>query len=157
MKINLKKAALFLATFSLALSSLPLMATDATITPIATDAAPKAIGPYSQAIRAGSYVYVSGQIALDPVTGKLNGDTIEEQTKQALQNMEAILKADGLTLANVVKTVVYMKDLKDFKKMNGVYAEKFSYATKPARATVQISALPMDALVEIDCIAFVTK
>lgn len=143
-------------SLGLILSSLSLMA-ECPITPIVTENAPKAIGPYSQAIIAGSYVYVSGQIALDPATGKLVGDTIEQQTAQVLKNLEAILKAEGLTLENVVKTDVYMKDLKDFKKMNGVYAEKFSYATKPARATVQISALPFDALVEISCIAYITE
>lgn len=128
-----------------------LLASD--IVQIATDQAPKAIGPYSQAVCAGSYVFVSGQIALDP-TGKLVGETIEEQTRQVLKNIKAILVAEGLTLENIVKTEVYLKDLKDFQAMNGVYAEKFTYAIKPARATVQISKLPHDALIEISCVAF---
>jgi 2-iminobutanoate/2-iminopropanoate deaminase len=122
---------------------------------IATDQAPKAIGPYSQAVRAGSYLFISGQIAIDPTTSKLTGLTIEEQTKQVLKNMEAILDAQGLSFENVVKTEVYLKDLKDFQAMNSVYAESFSYAIKPARATVQISKLPLDALVEISCVAFI--
>lgn len=153
MKINLKKAVLLLATCCLT-SSLPLLA-NSNITQIATDQAPKAIGPYSQAICAGDYVFVSGQIAIDPATSKLVGEKIEDQTRQVLKNMEAILTAQGLTLENVVKTEVYLKDLKDFSAMNTIYGEKFSYTIKPARATVQISKLPLDALVEISCVAFI--
>lgn len=138
----------------LTLLSLPLFA-QAQMVSIQTDQAPQAIGPYSQALCAGSYIFVSGQIAIDPKTTKLAGDTIEEQTHQVLKNMEAILAAQGLSLENVVKTDVYLKDLKDFQAMNAIYAEKFVYATKPARATVQISKLPMDALIEISCIAFI--
>lgn len=156
MKINFKKAAFLLTTYCLAATSVPLLA-NTEIIQIATDQAPKAIGPYSQAIRAGSYVFVSGQIAIDPTTGKLAGATIEEQTRQVLKNMEAILAAQGLTFEAVVKTEVYLKDLTDFQAMNGIYGEKFSYAVKPARATVQISKLPMDALVEISCMAFMSE
>src|SRR5215210_3377064 len=119
MKINLKKTAFLLATCCLA-SSLPLSA-NPNISKIATDQAPKAIGPYSQAICAGAYLFVSGQIAIDPASGKLAGETIEEQTKQVLKNMEAILITQGLTLENVVKTEVYLKDLKDFSAMNNIY------------------------------------
>ncbi len=154
MKVVFKKTAFILATCCLASASLPLLA-NPEITQIMTDQAPKAIGPYSQAICAGSYVFVSGQIAIDPSLGKLAGETIEAQTRQVLKNMEAILAAQGLTLENVVKTDVYLKDLKDFQAMNGVYGEKFSYAINPARATVQISKLPLDALVEISCVAFI--
>lgn len=125
------------------------------ITQTITDHAPKAIGPYSQAIRAGSYIFVSGQIAIDPRTGKLAGESIEEQTRQVLKNLEAILAAEGLTFENVVKTEVYLKDLKDFQHMNVVYGEEFSFSIKPARATVQISKLPLDALIEISCTAFI--
>jgi 2-iminobutanoate/2-iminopropanoate deaminase len=125
------------------------------ISKIMTDQAPQAIGPYSQAIKAGSYLFVSGQIAIDPATGKLSGETIEEQTRQVLKNMEAILASQGLTLENVVKTEVYLKDLKDFQTMNSIYAEKFSYDIKPARATIQVSKLPLDALVEISSIVFI--
>ena len=153
MKINLKKMTLF-TVCCLAFSSLPLLA-NPSITQIATHQAPQAIGPYSQAICAGSYVFVSGQIAIDPAQGKLSGETIENQTEQVLKNIEAILAARGLTLENVVKTEVYLKDLKDFAVMNRLYAEKFSFAIKPARATVQVSKLPLDALVEISCIAFI--
>lgn len=153
MKINLKTSLLLLATCFVT-SSLPLLA-DPGISQIATDQAPKAIGPYSQAICAGDFVFVSGQIAIDPAIGKLAGETIEEQTRQVLKNMEAILIAQGLTLENVVKTEVYLKDLKDFSVMNSIYAEQFSYTIKPARATVQISKLPLDALVEISCVAFI--
>lgn len=133
-----------------AFASLP-----ATITPIATKQAPQAIGPYSQAIQAGLLLFVSGQIAMDPLTGNLIGKTIEEQTLQVLNNMEAILAASGLKLDQVVKTEVYMTDLKDFPAMNRIYGEKFSNAVKPARATVQVSKLPKDALVEISCIAII--
>lgn len=151
----IKKTALLLTACScLALNCTALFA-GGSITEIATDQAPKAIGPYSQAVIAGSNVYVSGQIAMDPKTGKLVGETIEEQTKQVLRNMEAILLAHGLTLENVVKTDVYMKDLKDFQVMNSVYAVSFSHAVKPARATVQVSKLPLDALVEISCVAYI--
>lgn len=124
---------------------------------ITTDKAPKAIGPYSQAISAGSFLFVSGQVAIDPATSKLAGDTIEEQTKQVLKNLEAILAAANLTLENVVKTEVYLKDLKDFQGMNTLYAEKFTYPEKPARATVQVAKLPLDALVEISCIAVISE
>ena len=154
MKINLKKIAFLLTTCCLASSSLPLLA-NPHMTKIATDQAPSAIGPYSQAICAGAYIFVSGQIAIDPALGKLAGETIEEQTKQVLKNIEAILATQGLTLENIVKTEVYLKDLKDFSVMNSIYAEKFSYLIKPARATVQVSKLPLDALIEISCIAYI--
>lgn len=153
MKISLKKSVFFLTTCCLGSASLPLLANPGIIQ-VMTGQAPKAIGPYSQAICAGSYLFISGQIAIDPTISKLVGETIEEQTRQVLKNMEAILAAQGLTLENVVKTEVYLKNLNDFQAMNGIFAEKFSYAIKPARATVQISKLPMDALVEISCIAF---
>lgn len=157
MKINLKKAAFLLTTLCLMSSSSLTLLASAHITPIVTDQAPKAIGPYSQAICAGDYIFVSGQIAIDPVMGKMVGETTEEQTKQVLKNIEAILIDRGLTLENVVKTEVYLKDLKDFSVMNSIYAERFSYAVKPARATVQVSKLPLDALVEISCTAFIPK
>lgn len=134
-------------------SSLPLMA-DTGITPISTDKAPKAIGPYSQGIVAGQYVYLSGQIAIDPATSKLVPGAIEEQTRQVLKNMQAVLAAQGLTLENVVKCEVYLKDLNDFQAMNKIYGEYFSFPTKPARAALQVAKLPLDALVEISCVAF---
>lgn len=152
MNNQLKKAAFLIA--ACCVTSMPLIA-NPHLVQISTDQAPKAIGPYSQAIVAGSYVFVSGQIAIDPTVGKLKGETIEVQTRQVLKNMEAILVAQGLTFENVVKTEVYLKDLKDFQAMNGIYAEKFTYAIKPARATIQVSKLPMDAMVEISCTAFI--
>lgn len=152
--INLKKVACVITVSCISLAGLPLLA-DSDVTQIVTEQAPKAIGPYSQAIKAGSFVYVSGQIAIDPATGKLVGGTIEEQTVQILNNIEAILAAAGLTLENVVKTEVFLKDLNDFQTMNGIYASKFIYPNKPARATVQISRLPLDAIVEIACVAYI--
>jgi 2-iminobutanoate/2-iminopropanoate deaminase len=154
MNMKLKKLAIVFAACCLCSASL-CFASNPGITQIATDQAPKAIGPYSQAIVAGSYVFVSGQIALDPTTGKLVGETIEDQTKQVLKNLEAVLAAQGLTLENVVKTEVYLKDLKDFAVMNGIYGEKFSFAIKPARATIQVAKLPLDAMVEISCTAYI--
>ncbi|MBA3957574.1 MAG: RidA family protein [Parachlamydiaceae bacterium] len=141
-------------TCCLASLSLPILA-NPEITKIVTDQAPAALGPYSQAVCAGNYVFVSGQVAIDPAVGKLAGETIELQTAQVLKNIEAILLAQGLTLENVVKAEVFLKDLKDFPAMNKIYGERFSYAVKPSRATVQVSKLPLDALVEIACIAFV--
>lgn len=132
-----------------------LLAANLAIFPVQTENAPKAIGPYSQAISAGSYLFVSGQIGLDPTTGKLAGETIELQTEQTLRNLEAILFSQGLTLENVVKTEVFLKDLKDFQVMNALYAEKFSYEVKPARATIEVSNLPLNAKIEISCIAFI--
>lgn len=156
MKINFKKATLLLAVCFCALTSMSMFANPG-ITQIVTDHAPKAIGPYSQGIKAGSYVFVSGQIGIDPKTGKLAGETIEIQTKQAIKNMEAILANQGLTLENIVKTDVYLTDLQNFQIMNGIYGEGFSYAIKPARATVQVSKLPMGALVEISCFAYLPE
>lgn len=156
MKVNFKKTIMTLAVCCVSALSLPLIGHEC-ITQVSTDQAPKAIGPYSQAIHAGSYLFVSGQIALDPKTGKMAGETIELQTKQVLKNLEAILAAEGLTVENVVKTEVYLKDLKDFQVMNTIYAEQFSSAVKPARATVQVSKLPHDALVEISCTAFIPE
>jgi len=153
MKINIKRVLFLVTSCCLTSASLPLLA-HSEIAQVMTDQAPKAIGPYSQAVHAGPYLFISGQIAIDPALGKLAGETIEEQTRQVLKNIEGILAAEGLTLENVVKTDVYLKDLKDFQAMNGIYAEKFSHPVKPARATVQISKLPLDALVEICCIAF---
>lgn len=152
--MKLKILTLLLATSCLFSSNASLFG-DNLIKKITTDQAPQAVGPYSQAIHAGSYLFISGQIAIDPTQGKLIGTSIEEQTLQVLNNIEAILAAEGLTLEHVIKTEVYMKDLKDFAQMNAVYAEKFTYPIKPARATIQVSKLPLDALIEISCIALV--
>jgi 2-iminobutanoate/2-iminopropanoate deaminase len=120
---------------------------------ISTTSAPAAIGPYSQAIRVGRTVYVSGEIGIDPTTGNFKGASIGDQTDQALMNVAAILAAAGLTLDNVVATTVYLLDVNDFTGMNAAYANLFSKPF-PARATIQVAALPKKgALVEISAIA----
>jgi 2-iminobutanoate/2-iminopropanoate deaminase len=119
---------------------------------IQTTQAPSAIGPYSQAIRIGEFLYTSGQIALNPENMEMMSCAIEEETEWVLKNLEAILKADGMSLAHVIKTTVYLTDLGDFARVNQVY-EKFFGETKPARACVQVAALPKGAKVEIDAIA----
>src|SRR3982074_1032083 len=119
---------------------------------VSTDAAPKAIGPYSQAIATDRLVFTAGQVALDPKTGELVGRTTGEQTEQVLANLKAVLSAAGTTLANVVRTTMYLADLADFTQMNEVYAKHFG-AHKPARSTVQAAGLPKGARVEIDVIA----
>lgn len=119
--------------------------------PVVSDAAPQAIGPYSQAIDAGGFVFVSGQIPLDPA-GKLVTGPVAEQTERVIKNLAAILAAADLSLANVVKTTVYMTDLGQFAAMNEVYARHFQEPF-PARATVQVGALPKGAAVEIDVVA----
>lgn len=121
-------------------------------TAIHTDKAPAAIGPYSQAVRGGDTIYVSGQLPIDPATGAFAGDDIKSQTRQSLANMQSILKAAGADMCNVVKTTVLLKDIADFAAMNEVYAEFFTQPY-PARAAYQVVALPKDALVEIECIA----
>lgn len=125
-----------------------------TLKKIETALAPKAIGPYSQAVQAGSYLFISGQIPIDPLTGKITASTIEEQTTQVLENIKAILKEAGLTLEQVVKTEVYLKDMQDFAAMNTIYASYFTHAIKPARQAMQVGKLPMDVRVEISAIAF---
>ncbi len=119
---------------------------------IETSQAPAAIGPYSQAIRIGDFLYTSGQISLDPETMEMITGNIEVETKKVLENIETILNADGLNLNNVIKTTVYLTDLSEFARMNQVY-EKFFAETKPARACIQVAALPKGAKVEIDAIA----
>jgi 2-iminobutanoate/2-iminopropanoate deaminase len=119
---------------------------------IKTDQAPAAIGPYEQAIRLGNMLYSSGQIALDPKTGDFLSGEIEAETEQTLNNVQAILKAAGMDMANVIKTNVYLADMNHFARMNAVY-EKYFGESKPARACVQVAALPKDAKVEIDIVA----
>ena len=119
---------------------------------VASAAAPKAIGPYSQAIRAGSLLFVSGQIPLDPATGALVDGDIAAQTRRVFANLEAILSEAGATFDNVVRTTVYLADMNDFATVNEVYGTYFS-SPAPARATVQAARLPKDARVEIDLIA----
>jgi|TARA_B100001964_G_scaffold126542_1_gene139971 2-iminobutanoate/2-iminopropanoate deaminase len=119
---------------------------------IQTEQAPVAIGPYSQAIRIGDFLYTSGQIALDPESGIFLSGEIEEETEQTLKNISAILQAGGVNFENVIKTTVYMSDLNDFTRMNQIY-EKYFSTNKPARACVQVAALPKGAKIEIDAIA----
>ncbi len=123
-----------------------------TLNPVATDKAPKAIGPYSQAIVADDTIYTAGQVALDPRTGELVGTTVVEQTEQVLKNITAVLAASGSSLGQVVKTTVYLADMADFAAMNEVYARHFG-GHRPARSTVQAAGLPKGARVEIDAIA----
>ena len=119
---------------------------------VSTAAAPQAIGPYSQAVRAGSLLFVSGQIPLDPATGKLVEGDLAAQTHRVFQNLGAILQAAGASFENVVRTTVYLADMNDFPAMNEIYATYFS-SPAPARATVQAARLPRDARLEIDLIA----
>ncbi len=120
---------------------------------ISTTNAPAAIGPYSQALRTGNMMFVSGQIPVDPTTG-LMADTIEAQAAQSLTNLKNILAAEGLSMKNVIKTTVFLADLNDFAKVNAVY-ETFFEAPYPARSCVQVAAIPKGAGVEIECIAVV--
>jgi 2-iminobutanoate/2-iminopropanoate deaminase len=119
---------------------------------ILTDRGPKPIGPYSQAIRTNGFLYVSGQVALDPKTGEMKGTDVREQTERVFENIKGILEGAGSNLHHIVKTTVFLKDMNDFPAMNEVYAKYFTSAP-PARSTVQVSRLPKDALVEIEVIA----
>lgn len=117
-----------------------------------TEKAPKAIGPYSQAIHIGNLVYTAGQVGLDPATMELIPGGIEEQTRQTLKNLTNVLETAGVSTSNVVKTTVFLKDMNDFAKMNAIYAEVFG-ENPPARTTVAVAGLPKGALVEIECVA----
>ena len=119
---------------------------------ISTKAAPAAIGPYSQAIKVGNLVYTSGKIPINPATGSIVEGGIKEQTRQSLTNVKAILEEAGLTMANVIKTTVFMADMNDFAEMNAVYAE-FFVEPYPARSAVAVKTLPKGALVEIEVVA----
>ena len=119
---------------------------------VSTDKAPKAIGPYEQAIKVGDFVYTSGQIPIDPQTGNFVAGAIAEQTRQVLENLRAVLQAAGSSLERVVKATVFLKNMSDFAAMNEVYGEYLG-AAKPARSTVAVAELPRGALVEIDLVA----
>ncbi len=121
-----------------------------------TDKAPKAIGPYSQAIRVGDFIFCAGQAGLDPATGKLVEGGIQAETRRTLQNLTAVLQAAGSSFSQVVKTTVFLKNMDDFKAMNAIYAEFFP-AAPPARSTVQVARLPADASVEIEAIALASQ
>lgn len=119
---------------------------------VSTSSAPKALGPYSQALVSGGFIFCSGQIPINPATGAIEATTIEDQTRQVIANLSAVLQAAGSSLANVVKTTVFIKDMNDFAALNGVYAEMFG-DTKPARSCVEVARLPKDVKIEIECIA----
>ena len=121
---------------------------------VRTEKAPKAIGPYSQAISIGDLVFCSGQIAIDPVKGEMIEGGIEEQTRQVIENLSQILIAAGSGLEKVVKSEVYLKNINDFKVMNGVYEKYLNSDPCPARVTVEVSKLPKDALIEMSCVAY---
>lgn len=121
---------------------------------IYTDAAPEPIGPYSQAIQFNNFVFTSGQIALEAKSGQLCEGGVEEQTRLVLENIKSVLSASGASLDTVLKTTIYLKDMSDFAKVNEIYSEYFGFS-KPARSTIEVSKLPKDVLVEIDCIAYV--
>ena len=119
---------------------------------ISTEQAPKALGPYSQAVKAGGFIFCSGQIPIDPAVNAVVATTIEDQTRQAITNLGNVLRAAGSSLAKVVKTTVFISDMNDFAALNGVYAEMFG-DTKPARSCVQVARLPKDVKLEIEAIA----
>ena len=121
---------------------------------VSANDAPKAIGPYSAAVKTGGMIFTSGQIGMSPITNTLAGDEINTQTRQALANMKAVLEAGGSDMAHVVKVTVFLKDLNDFGKMNEIYKDYFP-EVKPARSTVQVARLPKDALIEIECTSVV--
>ncbi len=121
---------------------------------VITSAAPAPVGPYNQAVKAAGVLYCSGQIALDPATGAMVGDgDVEAETRQVLANLQAVLTQAGCTPQQVVRTTVFLADLADFAKVNAIYAEVFGAGVSPARACVEVAALPKGARVEIDCIA----
>ncbi|HUH51870.1 MAG TPA: RidA family protein [Flavobacterium sp.] len=120
---------------------------------IFTDKAPTPIGPYSQAVLAGNMLYVSGQVPINPATGELMMNSIEDQTQQVMQNLQAVLAAADMTFDNVIKSSIFITDMNDFSKINGVYGTYFAEGNAPARETVQVSALPRNVNVEISVIA----
>lgn len=121
---------------------------------IETNDAPQAIGPYSQGVQKDRIIFVSGQLPVDPETGQMVENDIKKQTERVVENIRAILKEAGSDLSQVVRCDVFLKDMSDFKDMNEVYASKFVTEPKPARQAVQVAKLPLDAMVEISCIAF---
>jgi 2-iminobutanoate/2-iminopropanoate deaminase len=123
---------------------------------ISTEKAPKVIGPYSAGVKVSHFVYTAGQLGLDPATDNLVTGGVEAETRQALQNLKAILEAADAKLEDVVKTTVFLKDMNDFQKMNGIYAEFFA-SDAPARSAVQVAALPKGGAVEIEAVAFISS
>ena len=128
------------------------------VAPIETNLAPKPVGPYNQAVLVDSWLYCSGQIALDPATGEMVGSgDVEAETRQVLKNLMSVLKAAGGKNSNVIRTTIYLTDLNDFAKVNEIYAETFGNMISPARACVEVSQLPKGGKIEIDCIAWLGK
>jgi len=121
---------------------------------IKSDKAPEALGPYSQAIQAGDYLFTSGQVAIDPATGQLVKGEIREQARQVMENLNAVLESAGADFSMVVKATVYLADINDFAELNGVYGEYF-VSDPPARSAFQVAALPLGAMVEIEMVAFI--
>ncbi len=121
---------------------------------ISTKAAPAAMGPYSQAIRAGNFLYLSGQLGVDPDTGDMMGDDLETQTRQSVKNIGSILSSVGLSFADVIKTIVFLSDMQNFSRMNKVYQEYFNI-DPPARSCIEVSRLPKNALIEIESVAII--
>lgn len=121
---------------------------------VQTIMAPQAIGPYSQAIIAGEFIFCSGQIPINPETGLIIDGGIKEQTEQVIRNLQAVLQEAGVDLENIVKTEVYLSSMEDFAVMNEMYAKKFITQPHPARATIEVARLPKDVLIEISCIAY---
>ena len=122
---------------------------------IKTSNAPDPVGPYNQAIKAGNFIYCSGQIAIDPTSNEITHlGNIEKETYQVLKNLSAVLNAGGAKLDDVIKTTIYLTDLKNFQTVNKIYSDFFNNAIPPARACVEVSSLPKGVLVEIDCVAF---
>ena len=125
------------------------------IEPIETNFAPKPVGPYNQAVLVENWLYCSGQIALDPSTGTMIGNgNIEEEAKQVLKNLLAVVEAAGGKSSNVIRTTIYLTDLNDFAKVNAIYSETFNKSVSPARACVEVSSLPKGGKIEIDCVAW---
>jgi 2-iminobutanoate/2-iminopropanoate deaminase len=120
---------------------------------VRSDAAPEPVGPYSQAVEHDGWIFASGQIPLDPTSGELVAGEIEDQTRQVLTNLRAVLEAAGVGLEDVVRTTIYLIDLAQFPRVNAIYAEHFTGQPRPARATVEVAALPLGAAVEIDAVA----
>ena len=122
---------------------------------IKTSNAPEPVGPYNQAIKAGNFIYCSGQIAIDPISNEINClGNIEKETTQVLKNLLAVLNAGGAKVEDVIKTTIYLTDLKNFQTVNTIYSNFFDVETPPARACVEVSSLPKGVLIEIDCIAY---
>ena len=147
----MKKTLVALAVGAAMLTSMSAMAVEKVVKPSAD--APAAIGPYSQAILAGNTLYLSGQLPLDPKTGQIVGGTITDATRQVMNNLGAVLAANGMTMDNVVLSNVYVKDLNEFGELNKAYGEYFKDGKAPARVTVEVARIPKDAKVEISMIA----